>query len=54
MPARRTQADVVLRLHDKLSGVLNVRNLEQAQQRGLALFWSHDLVRLSAFVESTR
>lgn len=48
------QADVVLRLHDKLSSVLNVRNLEQAQQRGLALFWSHDLVRLSAFIESTR
>jgi hypothetical protein len=37
-----------------LAGVFKVRNLEQAQQRGLALFWSHDLVRLSAFVESTR
>lgn len=37
-----------------LSGVFNVVNLEQAQQRNLALFWSHALDKLGAFVESTR
>lgn len=37
-----------------LSGVFKVLNLEQAQSRGLALFWSHDLLRLSEFIESTR
>jgi hypothetical protein len=37
-----------------LAGVFKVRNLEQAQQRGLALLWSDDLERLSASVESTR
>ena len=37
-----------------LSGVFKVLNLEQSQQRGLALFWAHDLSRLGAFIESTR
>lgn len=37
-----------------LSGVFKVLNLEQAQSRGLALFWSHDLLKLSEFIESTR
>ncbi|MGH8034610.1 MAG: XamI family restriction endonuclease, partial [Lysobacterales bacterium] len=37
-----------------LSGVFKVINLEQAQTRGLALFWSHDLAKLSEFIESTR
>lgn len=37
-----------------LSGVFKVMNLEQAQKRGLALFWSHDLDKLGAFIESTK
>jgi hypothetical protein len=37
-----------------LAGVFKVLNLEQAQARGLSLFWSHDLDRLGAFIESTR
>lgn len=37
-----------------LCGVFKVMNLEQAQHRGLALFWSHDLDKLGAFIESTR
>ena len=37
-----------------LAGVYKVLNLEQAQTRGLALFWSHDLDALGAFIESTR
>ncbi len=37
-----------------LAGVFKVLNLEQAQERGLALFWSHDLDKLGAFIESTR
>jgi hypothetical protein len=36
-----------------LSGVFNVLNLEQAQERGLSLFWAHDLQRLGIFIEST-
>ena len=36
-----------------LSGVFNVINLEQAQARRLALFWSHALEHLGAFIEST-
>jgi hypothetical protein len=36
-----------------LAGVFKVLNLEQAQARGLALFWSHDLAKLGAFIEST-
>jgi XamI restriction endonuclease len=34
-----------------LSGVFNPLNLEQAQQRGLSLFWAHDLRRLGSFIE---
>ncbi len=37
-----------------LAGVYKVLNLEQAQTRGLALFWSHDLDALGAFIDSTR
>ena len=37
-----------------LSGVFKVLNLEQARNRGLALFWSHGLDKLGAFIESTR
>lgn len=37
-----------------LSGVFKVLNLEQAQSRGLSLFWSHDLSKLTEFIESTR
>lgn len=36
-----------------LAGVFKVMNLEQAQERGLALFWSHDLEKLGAFIDST-
>ena len=37
-----------------LAGVFKVLNLEQAQTRGLSLFWSHDLDKLGAFIASTR
>jgi hypothetical protein len=37
-----------------LAGVFKVLNLKQAQARGLALFWSHDLDKLGTFIESTR
>lgn len=37
-----------------LSGVYKRHNLEDAQQRGLNLFWAHDLDSLIAFVETTR
>ncbi|MFO1288006.1 MAG: XamI family restriction endonuclease [Rubrivivax sp.] len=37
-----------------LAGVFKVLNLEQAQQRGLALFWSHALEKLGAFIDSTK
>ena len=37
-----------------LAGVFKLANLEQAQQRGLSIFWSHDLDALVAFVEATR
>lgn len=37
-----------------LSGVFKTLNLVQAQARGLALFWAHDLNRLGQFIESTR
>lgn len=37
-----------------LSGVFKVHNLEQAQERGLNLFWAHDLGRLVEFILSTR
>lgn len=37
-----------------LAGVFKRHNLVQAQDRGLALFWSHDLDRLIAFIDGTR
>jgi XamI restriction endonuclease len=37
-----------------LAGVFKRNNLKQAQDRGLTLFWSHDLDELVAFIESTR
>jgi hypothetical protein len=37
-----------------LAGVFKVLNLEQAQARGLSLFWSHDLHKLGAFIDSTK
>jgi len=37
-----------------LAGVFKVLNLEQAQERGLSLFWSHSLEKLGAFIDSTR
>ena len=37
-----------------LSGVFKVKNLEQAQDRGLTIFWAHDLDRLVYFVNSTK
>lgn len=37
-----------------LSGVFKVRNLEQAQERGLTLFWAHDLDKLVEWVRSTK
>lgn len=37
-----------------LAGVFKALNLAQAQERGLALFWSHDLERLGRFIDSTR
>ena len=37
-----------------LSGVFKVHNLEQAQERGLALFWAHDLESLGRFIASAR
>ena len=37
-----------------LAGVYKVLNLEQAQTRGLAVFWSHDLNALGAFIDSAR
>jgi hypothetical protein len=36
-----------------LAGVFKVLNLEQAQTRGLSLFWSHDLDKLGDFIAST-
>ncbi len=37
-----------------LSGVFGVPNLLQAQERGLALFWAHDLDQLAQFIASTK
>jgi hypothetical protein len=37
-----------------LSGVFKLANLEQAQQRGLTIFWSHDLTELVRFVDRTK
>lgn len=37
-----------------LSGVYKVHNLENAQTRGLTLFWAHDLQNFLDWIESTR
>ena len=37
-----------------LAGVFKLVNLEQAQQRGLTIFWSHDPGALIAFIDRTR
>lgn len=37
-----------------LAGVFNVLNLEQAQRRGLILFWSHDMSELGNFIRATK
>ncbi|WP_419842895.1 XamI family restriction endonuclease [Candidatus Poriferisodalis sp.] len=37
-----------------LSGVFETRNLVQAQESGLTIFWAHDLAPLSEFVGATR
>ena len=37
-----------------LAGVFKIRNLVEAQHRGLALFWAHDLDTMSAWIGSTR
>jgi hypothetical protein len=37
-----------------LSGVYKLHNLQDAQSRGLAIFWAHDLDALIDFIESTR
>lgn len=37
-----------------LAGVYQLHNLVEAQDRGLALFWAHDLETLTTWIESTR
>jgi len=37
-----------------LAGVFKTRNLEAAQQRGLTIFWAHDLDKLIDFIRATR
>jgi len=37
-----------------LSGVFKLGNLESAQERGLALFWAHDLKAFTDWVEAAR
>lgn len=37
-----------------LSGVYKLANLVEAQDRGLALFWAHDLAKLAEWVSATR
>lgn len=37
-----------------LSGVYALRNLEEAQQRGLTLYWAHRLEDLTDWIEKTR
>jgi hypothetical protein len=37
-----------------LGGVYKLHNLEDAQQRGLKLFWAHDIARLTDWVASTK
>lgn len=37
-----------------LSGVYKLRNLQDAQRTGLALFWAHDLGAMMEWIEATR
>ena len=37
-----------------LTGVYKLKNLKQAQSRGLTLFWEHDLGSLTDWIERTR
>jgi hypothetical protein len=37
-----------------LSGVYKIHNLENAQNRGLTVFWAHDLQRLTDWIEQTK
>lgn len=37
-----------------IAGVFKRNNLEQAQQRGLVIFWAHALQEMLAFIEATR
>jgi hypothetical protein len=37
-----------------LSGVFKLLNLVQAQEKGVTIFWAHDLDRLGEFIESAR
>jgi hypothetical protein len=37
-----------------LGGVYKLHNLEEAQHRGLALFWAHNLKALTDWIETTR
>lgn len=37
-----------------LSGVYKLKNLEDAQDGGLAIFWAHDLAALVEWIEATR
>ena len=37
-----------------LSGVYNLRNLRDAQDRGLTLFWAHDLAQLTGWISKTK
>lgn len=36
-----------------VAGVFKLRNLQQAQERGLAIFWTHSLDKLGTFIAST-
>ena len=37
-----------------LSGVYKIHNLKNAQNRGLTLFWAHDLATMVSWIESTK
>jgi hypothetical protein len=37
-----------------LSGVYKLKNLVDAEEKGLTLFWAHDLVKLTDWISSTR
>jgi hypothetical protein len=37
-----------------LSGVYRLHNLDDAQRRGLKLFWAHDISRLAEWIASTK